>query len=79
MYRAARAFAQEGLYDEAIRILDLAIELKESGDLSDLYVARGEILMMAGDSEEAEKSLNIALEKNSLNPDVLELLRHIRD
>ncbi len=38
-YRAARAFAQEGLYDEAIRILDLAIELKESGDLSDLYAA----------------------------------------
>lgn len=82
-YRAGMAFAQEGKFEEAIGVFDLALEIHKAPDdplyLSDLYAFRGQVLMMAGRADEAEESLNAALAHDAHNPVALELMRHVRN
>lgn len=82
-YRTGMAFAQEGKFEEAIGVFDLALEIHQASDdpqyLSGLYTYRGQVFMMAGRADEAEESLNAALAHDAHNPVALELMRHLHD
>ena len=82
-YRAGIAFAQEGEFEEAIGVFNLALEIHKASDdpqyISDLYAYRGQVFMMAGRADKAEESLNTALAHDAHNPVALELMRHVRD
>lgn len=82
-YRAGIAFAQEGKFEEAIGVFNLALEIHKASDdpqyISDLYAYRGQVFMMAGRADKAEESLNTALAHDAHNPVALELMRHVRD
>jgi len=82
-YRAGIAFAQEGKFEEAIGVFNLALEIHQASDdppyISDLYAYRGQVFMMAGQADKAEESLTTALAHDAHNPVALELMRHVRD
>lgn len=67
----SQALRQRGLYEEAAKILDLAVGV--DGENDDLYVLRGQAYLAAEKTDKALADLNKALDINRLNPDALNL------